>query len=309
MDRILALRQQGVPNAVLNAMLTSGKATVAPVPAPAPVALPPQQISNLPQPQTPPPVMVPQPAANPDVAYFYQELSPYGRWLLAEDNQWFWQPTVGLSTAAWRPYWDNGHWVYTDHGWYWASDYPWGWAAFHYGRWQLHPHHGWMWHPDRVWGPAWVVWRSGGEYCGWAPLPPGAVYDTAAARFLWNGRHVEVGFDFGLSWNRFSFCYAREMGEQPRMHFRQETEIRSVYNRTAVIHSYAVNRVLVGGVTQVQIVNHGIEPARVGVGRSRPVETVRIQEMHTPPPNRGHERLDPHSKTLEVYRPKFSGGH
>ena len=78
-----------------------------------------------------------------------------------------------------------------------------------------------------------MVWRGGGDHCGWVPLPPGAIYDTATASFFWNGRHVEVGFDFGLGWNHFSFCYVKEMGTQPRAHFRQESEIRAVFNRTA----------------------------------------------------------------------------
>jgi hypothetical protein len=35
------------------------------------------------------------------------------------------------------------------------------------------PYYGWVWVPDTVWGPAWVGWREGGNYIGWAPLPPG----------------------------------------------------------------------------------------------------------------------------------------
>ena len=31
---------------------------------------------------------------------------------------------------------------------------------------------GWVWVPGTVWAPAWVSWRYGGGYVGWAPLPP-----------------------------------------------------------------------------------------------------------------------------------------
>jgi hypothetical protein len=31
---------------------------------------------------------------------------------------------------------------------------------------------GWFWVPGNIWGPAWVSWRNGGAYIGWAPLPP-----------------------------------------------------------------------------------------------------------------------------------------
>ena len=30
--------------------------------------------------------------------------------------------------------------------------------------------------PGRVWAPAWVAWRAGGDYVGWAPLPPEAIW-------------------------------------------------------------------------------------------------------------------------------------
>jgi len=61
----------------------------------------------------------------------------------------------------------------TKYGNTWVSDYEWGWAPFHYGRWHHSSRRGWIWVPDTRWGPAWVSWRSGGGYYGWAPLGPG----------------------------------------------------------------------------------------------------------------------------------------
>jgi hypothetical protein len=73
--------------------------------------------------------------------------------------------------ADWSPY-SNGYWQRTDAGWYWASDEPWGWATYHYGRWDSSPQYGWYWVPQTQWAPAWVSWREGGGYVGWAPLGP-----------------------------------------------------------------------------------------------------------------------------------------
>src|SRR3546814_16106093 len=60
----------------------------------------------------------------------------------------------------------------TNYGNTWVSDYEWGWAPFHYGRWTYTDYYGWAWIPGYEWGPAWVSWRSGGGFYGWAPLGP-----------------------------------------------------------------------------------------------------------------------------------------
>ena len=80
--------------------------------------------------------------------------------------------------AGWQPY-TLGYWVWTDQfGWMWISNEPFGWATFHYGRWYLDPYYGWVWVPGYEWGPAWVSFRSGGGYVGWAPLSPGVHWDV-----------------------------------------------------------------------------------------------------------------------------------
>jgi hypothetical protein len=53
-----------------------------------------------------------------------------------------------------------------------VSDHVWGDIPFHYGRWVYDPFDGWLWIPGYVWSPAWVVWRGGGGYTGWFPMPP-----------------------------------------------------------------------------------------------------------------------------------------
>lgn len=114
-----------------------------------------------------------QSAPDDEVSYqtFYDDLSPYGRWLDNPDYGYVWVPNVDQD---FRPYGTNGHWVYTDdYEWMWVSDYDWGWAPFHYGRWYHDNFYGWVWVPGYEWSPAWVAWRDGGDYYGWAPLQPG----------------------------------------------------------------------------------------------------------------------------------------
>lgn len=114
-----------------------------------------------------------QPGVGVSITYqdFYDELSPYGEWMDYPDYGYVWRPS---GVADFQPYSTSGHWVWSDdYEWMWVSDYNWGWAPFHYGRWFHDPFYGWMWVPGYEWGPAWVAWRDGGDYYGWAPLRPG----------------------------------------------------------------------------------------------------------------------------------------
>jgi len=107
---------------------------------------------------------------------FYDNLAPYGQWIDDPQYGYVWAPTV---QDGFRPYYSNGHWVMTEYGNMWVSGYDWGWAPFHYGRWTFDNYYGWIWIPDTEWGPAWVSWRTGPEYYGWAPLGPGISVDIS----------------------------------------------------------------------------------------------------------------------------------
>src|SRR5450755_1132596 len=117
-----------------------------------------------------------------DVAYqsFYDQLSPYGNWINYPGYGYVWMPNAG---PDFQPYASNGNWIYTDAGWTWASNYNWGWAPFHYGRWFYENGYGWMWVPGSQWAPAWVSWRGGGDYYGWAPLGPSVSVDIALSNY------------------------------------------------------------------------------------------------------------------------------
>jgi hypothetical protein len=110
------------------------------------------------------------------VSYFYEPLSAYGRWVDCGPYGWCWTPYD--VAADWRPY-DDGRWSYTDAGWAWDSDEPWGWACYHYGRWLYRSDYGWVWVPGEEWAPAWVAWRYGDDWVGWAPLPPEARWQAS----------------------------------------------------------------------------------------------------------------------------------
>jgi hypothetical protein len=122
----------------------------------------------------PPPVM--------EVSYqsFYDQLSPYGNWVNYPGYGYVWMPNAG---PDFRPYATNGNWIYTEAGWTWASNYSWGWAPFHYGRWFFENGYGWIWVPGNEWAPAWVSWRGGGDYYGWAPLGPRVSADMALSNY------------------------------------------------------------------------------------------------------------------------------
>jgi len=101
---------------------------------------------------------------------FYDGLQPYGTWVSDDRYGNVWVPNVD---EDFRPYATRGHWVLTEYGNTWVSDYPWGWATFHYGRWRYDDYYGWEWIPGHHWAPAWVSWRHGRGYYGWAPMQPG----------------------------------------------------------------------------------------------------------------------------------------
>lgn len=102
-------------------------------------------------------------------ADFEPGLAAHGTWVEVGHYGRCWRPAH--VAASWRPY-CAGEWVWTDCGWYWASDEPWGWACYHYGSWVYEGDYGWVWVPGVEWAPAWVSWRVGGGYIGWAPFPP-----------------------------------------------------------------------------------------------------------------------------------------
>ena len=140
------------------------------------------------------------------VDFFYNNLEG-GSWLEVGNYGYCWQPNLAATDSSWRPYAD-GYWAYTDDGWTWVSYEDFGWATYHYGRWIKLADYGWVWKPGYEWGPAWVSWRFGGGFAGWAPLPPETelVYESRPLT-----GNLEVEFDIGPAC--YNFVDVRYIGE------------------------------------------------------------------------------------------------
>ncbi|HEX4665648.1 MAG TPA: DUF6600 domain-containing protein [Chthoniobacterales bacterium] len=200
---------------------------------------------------------------------FYDNLSPYGSWIDVADYGYCFQPSVAVSNSDWRPYAD-GYWAYTDAGWTWVSYEDFGWATYHYGRWADLDSYGWVWVPGYEWGPAWVSWRTGGDYVGWAPLPPqpgGVVYEGRAITGA-----IDASFDIGPLY--YNFVDIRYIGE-PVLRGRIIEPRRNVtiINRTMNVTNITYNNSMV--------VNHGPDINRINQYSTRPVQRLTLQRETT----------------------------
>jgi hypothetical protein len=173
---------------------------------------------------------------------FYDQLGDQGTWVQTDDYGYVWQPNV--QDPDWAPY-SDGHWVYTDDGWTWVSDESWGWATYHYGRWANIDGMGWIWVPGYRWAPAWVSWRYGGGYCGWAPLPPETIYgaeygDSVGADFHFGG-DVDLAFHIGPGC--YNFLPVGNMGDRSYRHsYLNRNNNFAIINRTTNITNVNVHQ-------------------------------------------------------------------
>ena len=161
-----------------------------------------------------------QPGVDMPVESFYDDLAPYGQWRQNPTYGQVWMPDV---PGDFQPYATNGHWAVTEYGNTWVSDYDWGWAPFHYGRWLFDDYYGrWVWVPDSEWGPAWVSWRSGGGYYGWAPLGPG----------------MSINVNINLPFNYWTFVPQMYI-TSPRVYSYciPRTRVVNVYHNTTIINN------------------------------------------------------------------------
>ena len=166
-DQLVCLSNEGVSQNVIQALMRKEEA--APSAPPKPAGIPPTGA---------PPAWA-RASLPPDLNHLHELLAPYGKWLDVAPYGECWRPSAATADPNWRPYAQQGHWVYTDAGWFWHSDYSWGHVTFHFGRW-LREQGSWVWVPGRDWAPAWVCWREADGYLGWAPLPPAVVFKSGA---------------------------------------------------------------------------------------------------------------------------------
>jgi len=230
------------------------------VPTPPPVVFAPQAPAS----QPPPPVVVVAPPEQPPVVVirsendFYEPLAAHGRWVVVGSYGRCWIPA--RVEAGWRPY-SNGYWQRTDAGWYWASEEPWAWATYHYGRWDFHAQFGWIWVPHTQWAPAWVCWREGGGYVGWAPLRPSVTIGVSL---------MSVNYEPAFASRAFVFVEHRRMLEP----VRPKTVI--VNNTTIINNTVNITNVKVVNKT---VINEGPRPEVIERESGRNVQAVPVREF------------------------------
>ncbi len=256
-------------------------------------------------------VIVEQPIIEVNDAMFYDSLTPYGVWVEVAGFGRCWQPTVALINPGWRPYCDDGYWVWSDCGWYWRSHYSWGWAPFHYGRWQLASGRGWCWVPDHRWGPAWVTWRSGGEHCGWAPLPPGSGWSVGVG-LTWGGRRAGPDCDFGLGFNHFVYLgWNRFTDPRPWRYCEPRSEVAAIYHGSRPINDiHGGGNINIVGNHNTVIINNGPGLKPVQAHTRTEIPKVRIVDspdvVHTLPVRSPGQPGGATPTVLPVYRPNLT---
>ena len=199
------------------------------------------------------------------VDFFYNNLSG-GSWIEVGNYGYCWQPDIAVSDSAWRPYAD-GYWAYTDQGWTWVSYEDFGWATYHYGRWVRLADYGWVWTPGYEWGPAWVSWRFGGGYAGWAPLPPEteAVYESRPLT-----GHLDVEFDIGPGY--YNFVDVRYIGEPVlRSRIVDVNENVTYINQTVNVTNITYKN--------KTVYNYGPDLTVVNQYSSRPIQKLKLERQ------------------------------
>jgi len=229
--------------------------------------------------------------ASVDLGFFYDSLASYGNWIQRPNYGWVWTPTA-VSTG-WRPY-EDGHWVWTDQGWTWITDEPYGWATYHYGRWYQDPEIGWSWVPGDEWGPAWVSWQEGGDYVGWAPLPPGvdisASYDSG---YGYNGGYGS--YDYGIGPDAYVFVPERNFLSLSIASYVVPTfQVRSFWGRTRNYTHYRREG--------DRIYNQGIPIDRVQRYVGRSVPRYQIADLQTQDYRQPRARIA--GNQVQIFRPQ-----
>jgi len=217
---------------------------------------------------------------------FYDNLSPYGTWVLSPDYGYVWVPNVA---PGFTPYSTNGYWVFTNEGWTWVSDYSWGWAPFHYGRWYNDPGYGYMWVPDNEWGPGWVTWRRSEGYYGWAPIGPGVSINIAYSN------------SYELPYNQWTFVHDRDFGRRDihNYYMRPSNNVTIIHNSTVINNTYIDK-------THNRTYNAGPDRKDVEKRAGKTFTPVAIKESSKPGQKVSNNQL-------QIYRPQVqkdvSAGH
>ena len=229
-----------------------------------------------------------QKGAKVSVDVFYDALRPYGDWFSMDRYGWVWMPYD--ASVSWRPY-TVGRWVYTDDGCTWDSDEPWGWAVYHYGRWLYDATRGWVWVPGEEWAPAWVSWRNGAGYIGWAPLPPVIGWDDGSGLVL-------GGLDIDEWVPPFWYCFVEErlfFKERVRDYIALSARNETLARITKNVTSYAEG--------DHRVINRAIDVARIEKDTGQTIKRFRIVDVDS---QEAGGRAKVKDGELAFYRPDVS---
>src|SRR5262249_49228579 len=122
----------------------------------------------------------------------------------------------------------------------------------------------WVWVPAVQWAPAWVTWREGGGYIGWAPLPP----------------EPRPGIVIDVTVRPAAFCFVEESHMHDRV--RPTTVIinnNTIINKTVnITKTKIVNNVVINDGPRVDVIEHasgrGIQKVSVNDLRHRDEQPV-----------------------------------
>ena len=129
-----------------------------------------------------------------------------------------------------------------------------------------------------TWAPSWVTWRTYDNYCGWAPLPPAAIFTDSG--FQYGQEFVGLNFDFGLSPECFTFV------DFPHFFFHDfhhrhlpHNRVHQFFRHCRVINNFGIDR-------HKRIINHGVDVDHVAKFTGKRIDAARVIDAP-----RGSERF------------------
>ena len=136
-----------------------------------------------------------------------------------------------------------------------------------------------------------MTWRTTGDVCGWAPLPPHAEYAVGIG-WRYNGVSVAASFSFGLGANAFAFVsFGNLTSHDLHRSCLPPARVNAVYHQTTVVNNYVVNN--------GTVVHRGIPVERVSAVSHAPVPRATVRDWRAAP-----ERMPARAGGV-VYRPQL----
>jgi hypothetical protein len=145
--------------------------------------------------------------------------------------------------------------------------------------------YGWMWVPGYEWAPAWVSWRGGSDYYGWAPLGPGM------------SANISVG---SIPYNNWAFVPSRYISSSRlNNYYVNPSRNVTIINNTTIINN---NTVINNGNRTRPAYNPGPPVREVEQTTGSRIRQYNLAQASKP----GAPQVT--NNTLRVYRPVVNEG-